>query len=327
MAEIVGRRMWDGGQDDQGYRTFKIVWRIRTSFTEGPNAVLDCPGLPVPGSPWSFDDDFNLSVWCLPKMGVKPIVSVEGDPCNLWDLEQSFSNKPPPASQQQGCQDQSIDDPLLQPQKVSGSFVKYQEEATYDRFGEPIDTSSFEQIRGAQNEWDANRPSVVVEQNVATLGIEVFAPMIDSLNMFALWGVPARYVKLSDAKWEKKFYGLCYVYYTRTFTFDINYRGFDRDFLDEGTKVLHGHWGGEGQWVLDEIDGQTPDYLNPSHYDRFKDKNGENCKVILNGFGIPSGVEYGTSEGTTSDSGAPGSIHVEKYFEADFLLLGIPTTL
>lgn len=332
MAQIVGRRKWEGSADENGDRDYQITWRIRTSRDEGPQAVMDCPGLPTPGAPWSFDDDSDETAWCRPKMTVKPIVSVERDPCELWDLTQTFSNKPPPEGQRQGCQDEKIDDPLLEPQQVSGTFVKYTEEATYDRFGIPIMTSSFEQIRGPQNEWDANRPSVTIKQNVAVLGLEIFAPMIDNVNILPLWGLPARCVKLSNVEWEKKFYGLCYVYYTRTLHFDVNYQTFDRDVLDEGTKCLNGHWDPDsGAWVLDAIDdeGTIPDAGNPSHFTRFKDRNGENCRVVLNGSGLPSGVDVdidGTGTAADIPSGDPGSIHIEKYFEADFLALGIPTT-
>jgi hypothetical protein len=41
-------------------------------------------------------------------------------------------------------------------------------------------------------------------------------------------------------------------------------------------------------WVLDTIGGALPDPANPQHFDRYKDRNGENTKVILNGAGIPA---------------------------------------
>ena len=323
MASLVGRRVWEGGQDDSGYRDFQIVWRIRTTRTEGPSSVLSCPGLPIEGSPWIFDDDVEPSIWCRPKMSVKQVVAEEGDPCLLWDLTQTFSNKPPPKDQQQGCQDQHPEDPLLEPQKVSGNFQKFQEEATYDRFLLPIQTSSHEQIRGPQNEWDSNRPTIQIVQNVLNLELDVFAPMIDTVNMFTLWGLLPRCIKLSDVAWTKNYYGQCYAYYTRTLSFDVNYNTFDRVVLDEGTKVLHGHWEDSG-WILDDIDGEPPDATNPSHFDRFKDRNGENCRVVLNGFGIPSGVHVGTS--TSSSIESTGQILIQKYSESDFLLLGIPAT-
>jgi hypothetical protein len=66
--------------------------------------------------------------------------------------------------------------------------------------------------------------------------------MIDTVNMFPLWGLPPRCIKLSNAPWEKKFWGLCEQYYTLTLEFELRSDTFDKDLNDIGTKVLNGHW-------------------------------------------------------------------------------------
>jgi len=181
---------------------------------------------------------------------------------------------------------------------------------------------------------------------------------------------------------EQLYLGRCVKYYRRRLVFDIRYRcidgvseaavgtdstgtgtslegdclggyeTFDRELLDEGTKVLKGHWGrgmvrlppaqggimfdeGHG-WVVDDI---SPSYTdqnlqivpakeadpdNPSHFIRFKDRNNENARVILNGAGLPWDPSAETS-GTADDE--PGRIRVEKYGESNFLLLGIPAAI
>lgn len=334
-----GARKWSMTRDDAGYRTYKISLRVEGAVTDGPANVLRTPGLPLPGTPWIVDDDFDPWSWCRPDATVTPEKSDE--PNRFWTVEHTFSNKPP-AQDKQRCHDQQIEDPLLEPQKISGTFAKYQEEAAFARTikyysgtalirtesSARILTSSHEQVRGAQVEFDKNRPQVKIEQNVATLGLATFAAMIDTVNAAPLWGLPARCIKLTNASWERKFHGLCYLYYTRVFEFDINYNTFDRDLVDEGTKVLNGHWAGSDTpgtaddsagWILDKIDGLPPDPSNPAHFIRAKDRNGENMRVILNGEGIPMGGITGTADDA-------GKIHVEKYEESDFLTLNIPTT-
>jgi hypothetical protein len=262
-------------------------------------------------------------------------------PTKIFNVTVPFSNKP-----QNRCQDFKVEDPLLEPQKISGGFNRFTEEATKDRYGYPILNSAHEQVRGPQVEFDNNRPVVKIEQNVANLQLDLLTVMIDTVNGYYLWGFPPRSIKLSGVSWERKFYGNCSVYYTRQLEFELAglqdagltgtgsdpepiqsvYKTWDRELLDEGTKVLKGHWKRNGNWVLDKIDGAYPDPSNPTHFIRFKDRNGENTRVILNGAGLPAGVRVGSGSGSISDETEIGSIYLEKYHESDFLLLGIPTS-
>jgi hypothetical protein len=60
----------------------------------------------------------------------------------------------------------------------------------------------------------------------------------------------------------------------------------------------------------------NPDSTNPQHFIRYKDRNGENARVLLDGAGIP-----------IEDGATPVYRDVEYYPESNFLLLGIPLTL
>jgi hypothetical protein len=144
--------------------------------------------------------------------------------------------------------------------------------------------------------------------------------MVDGVNNAPLWGLSARMIKLSNVSWVRQRQGTCDFYYSVVYDFDVNFKTFDRILQDEGNKVLNGHWEGD-TWTLDNIDGGAPDPDNPNHFIQFKDRNGENGTVILDGAGKPA---------TSIDpeaAGGPGQIEVKKYLEYDFLLLGIPTSL
>lgn len=323
-AILDGQMKWSGDRDEEGHRTYKITHRVEAAFTDGPWNVMNATGLPLVGSYWNFDGDSDPWAFCYPTMKVTPEIN-DGEKNKYWRVEQTFSTKP-----LNRCQDESIEDPLLEPQKVSGSFVKYTQEATRDRFGQSIVNSAHEHYRGPRVEFDHNRPTVRIEQNVASLGLDTFSQLIDHVNDSPMWGLPARTVKLSNVSWERKLHGICNFYYTRIFDFDINYFTFDRKVPDEGTKVLHGHWasqddtgtGGETGWVLDNINGSPPDPNNPQHFDRFKDRRGENARTLLDGAGKPlEGSAMGT--GGTTD---PIVFTIEYYPESNLLALGVPTS-
>jgi hypothetical protein len=302
-------------RSEEGHRTYSVIHRVKsTDLADGPSVVLDASGLPAVGSPWSFGNDNDSWAYCTGYAKVRKHSAVkEGDPTQHWTVEQKFSTIPTTR-----CQDESIENPLLEPQSISGSFVKYMKEATHDRNGDPIKTSSHELIRGAQVEFDGNRPTVQIGQNVVSLGLSTFSQMVDTVNDSTLWGLSTRMIKLSNVSWERNIYGTCTYYYTRTFEFDIDFTTFDRVVLDEGTKALGRLDPATGVWdsSTEFAPGVPLDLDNPLHFTRYKDKHGENSRVILNGSGVPIT--------TIADA---GSVDIEYYTESNFLSLGIPTSL
>lgn len=283
-------------RDKEAHREYHVKHLVRvTTLGEGPATVIQCPGLPIPGQFWVFPDDVDDWAWCRDDATVlrAPGYDKDGENYEYWTVEQTFSTKPPDT---QRCMDTQREDPLLEPPDINGGFTRYQEEAAFDRFGDPIVSSSWELLRGPQVEFDKNRPFVKIAQNVGDLQYPLLLAMKDTVNAFPLWGFRPRCIKLSDVTFERKLWGSCLVYYRRTLNFDINLETFDRDLLDEGTKALKGHWGANGHWILDPVDdlGTMPDPANPSHYVRFKDFSGENCRCVLDGRGLPAETFIGS---------------------------------
>lgn len=343
----LGARTWEGTRDSEGHREYKVEHLVIGAYGDGPALALQASGLPAFGSTWSFFNDLDIWAWCRwGPTSVKPYAKSGGEKHRFWLVQQTFSTNPAgsnggkgggsgkPDGNTKSCKEIQVEDPLLEPQKVSGSFTKYQEEAARDRFNRPIRNSAFEMIRGPKVEFDKGRGTVTIEQNVAMLQLSLIGYMTDTVNDAGLWGLPRRCVKLSSVSWDKKYYGSCYAYYTRKFDFECAMirdpdtgaisSGFDRILEDEGTKCIKGRWDTVaasptyGQYIREP----TALYENPADFIRFKDFNGENSTVILDGFGSPYDAT-GLTPGTDDDT--PGSISVQKYLEANFLLLGIPT--
>lgn len=292
-AILDGQTTWKMTRDEEGHRTYNITFRVRGATTDGPANVLQTPGLPVVGDIWEFDGDVDVWAWCRWNAEVNPVV--EGEPNTEWTVAFVFSTKASKC-----CIENQVEDPLLQPMVVTGGSNKYTEEATQDRNGDDILNSALEQIRGPQNEWDANRSTVKIVQNVADLELNLCNSMQDTVNDSPLWGFEKRKVKLSSFTWEQKFYGLCNVYYVRHFEFDVNEKTWDRDILDEGSKALNGHHNPvTGAWTLDNINGAAPDPANPLHYKAYVDRAGNITRVILDGAGkpfVPTDPDSGADE-------------------------------
>jgi hypothetical protein len=289
-----GPRTWSMERDDEGHREYKIRWIVLAdSIEDGPANILQTPGLPEPGDTWLVGQDIDVWAWCRPTTSVRILQEREGDPNVLWQVDQTFSTKPPGRDRTR-AQDTKIEDPLIEPPKIGGGMHKDKEEGIVDAAGRLITNSSWELIRGPQNEWDSSRPTLSIEHNVASLDFVLCSSMVDCVNDQPIFGFQRRCVKLSEFTWDRRYIGRNSVYWNRRFVFEINTKTWDREILDEGQKVLRGKWGDDGSWVLADINGDDPQQSNPAHFMRSIDRQGNPCKVILDGAGKPYDVAAGS---------------------------------
>lgn len=332
-AIIGGPFSWSGTRDKDGHREYRIKHKVRVSDTasseEGPATVLlSTPGIPLPGSTWSFDGDDDLSAICQWDATVKKLVDSD-ERTKFYEIEQVFSTRPNNLCIGVGggtgtAYWNPASDPLNAPPKISGGFTKYTEEKTFNVLGDPFTNSSHERLRGSLVEFDSNRATIRIQINEATLGLPIKLALIDTLNHDTLWGFGAGRVKLSNITWQQLFSGNCTCYYETTYEFECNEDGFDRSIVDEGTKALNGKWNTTtGAWELVNINGSPPNKNNPSHFIRITDLLGNPMRATLNGNGVPATNLSGTG------SGVAGEIVIAYYDVTDFLssIPSLPSTI
>lgn len=329
-ATVLGRLSWSGSRTSEGGREYNLKTRVLAAYDDGPHVIMHAAGLPTIGSAWSFGGDSDPWAFCTPEITVTP--QVENEPNRFWTVEQKFAT--PSARGGSGgkrCQDTNVEDPLLEPPKISGSFVTYQREAKSDRFGSPIESSSHEQIVGVMK--DDSRPSVIIEYNSGTLDLPWMTSAIHHLNDRPMWGMEARKIKLSSISWSRNVYGTCYYYYTKRLEFDVRFGGFDfteegEQLMDVGYKCLRGRWippgsattgtGTTHEWTWEE--DPLANRSNPGDFIRARDPFEDPApqKIPLDGFG-----------GRLTDPDNPVFITdgFELYDEINFLAYGIPSTL
>jgi len=314
-ATVKGRIDWGLDRDNEGHRTYKLQSLVKCSSSlDGPATVMTASGLPSIGSFWAFGNETDPWAFCYPTMKVTPVNT--GEPNIWWEVEQTFSTKP-----LNRCQDESVDDPLLEPPKISGSFARFQKEIERDRNNALIKSSSHEIVRGIEK--DASRPQVNISFNSPILALDTISSMIDGVNSVPMWGLTTRKIKLTTVSWERKMNGLCNYYYTKNLQFEVRYEGWDvEDLVDKGFKCLRGKWNKSGtgdgatySWEQDS--GLDPE--DPDHFIVAKDANDENApqETLLDGSG-----------GRLTDPNSPVFLStVELYHEYNFLEYGVPAVL
>lgn len=363
MARLIDDgypRTWGLSVDEEGYREYAIKFLVLVEAdADGPLVALRTVNAEYPiGSAWNFVlDDADQWATRRPQTVVSIHEEIEGELQKVWAVECVYSNKPPKTGR---CEGEETGNPLCIPDRVSGRFVKWVEEASqadsiefYEDGvlldaetggGVLIRNSAWEQLRGPTVEFEKNRQRIVVEQNVLDLELELLAELVDTVNDADLWGFGNRSVKLSDVSWVKRYYGTatnvgstgtgtgtddcpdysgCQSYYTRTLEFDIDYNGFVREVPDEATRVLNGHWQNvnSNTWVLDNIDGGPPDPTNPAHFKVVVDRSDNLSRMFLNGEGLPAGSIV------DGDAKGKGTIKIYKFPAKNFLQLSLPTTI
>lgn len=297
MAGIVlGPISWAGGIDSESHREYNIDWLVHvTDVNDGPGQALYAAGLPTVGASWSIGNDSDIYARRWPTQTAVRADDRPNEKGDLWTVSQLFTTRP-----LNRCQDEQFEDPLMEPFRISGSFQKVTKQASFDRFGRPLLTSSHERLTGRDVEFDDHRPTVRIVNNVGVLPLAQLTQYMNTVNDAPMWGVERRMIKLSGITYADNYFGTCSRYYTITREFDVNFDTFDRFISDEGSKVL--------------IEGG--DVNNPEHFEQAKDCRGENVRKPLDGAGKP-----------VTDIMAAPKRKLEYYPERNFALLNLPTTL
>jgi hypothetical protein len=353
-ATLLGPLGWEYSQDEEGHREYRIHFLIASDRAggttaggnwDGPQTILAASGLPAVGDAWNYFGDSDAWAFCRPNVQLTPYVRDNdrtermgggANPKVLYRATFTFSTK---LKKSDRCQDDKIEDPLAEPPQVSGSFATAQREMKYDIDGDPLMTSSHEPFTGDDAMADVSKPTVRITQNVADLQLSTVTNLMQSVNNSAMWGLPARFIKLSGCSWERKYWGSCNAYYTRTLEFEIdnvtedkdgNKLGWDRKIPDMGTRCIMYDWHSDNPndlknnpyyWrkrSMGDADPEEgdPDPDNPKHFKAYQDLSGNYTSCLLNGSGEPI------------DDIEDQYFHdVRKYKGASFSVLGIPTSL
>jgi hypothetical protein len=293
---------WDLTRAQDGHRDYKIIWQLHTDNPDdGPNLAMNCPGMPAIGSTWRFGNDNDPWAYCWPNLAVAPVQQKEK--CAIWTAEQLFTTRP-----FSRCAQNQIESPFLEPMRLGGTFTKLTKLGTHDRFGRRIQKPSFEPFTGNSVEFDDNRPTIEVGFNAMFLPLAVLAPLIDVVNDAPLWGLPARTIKVANARWSRAVYGTCSYYFPVDFSLEVNYNTWDRKLQNDCQKRLK----------TMERDGVTGDPDNPDDYVVNTDEKGNPCPCILNNDGT-------LWDGADPDN--PPTTTVEYYDQNNLLTLGLPADL
>ena len=285
-----GVKDWSADFDDEGNATYTLTFPVETTHpTDGPDVAMTASGLPVPGASLGA---WGGNAWAFyNRKGSAKLKKVEALR-KLWDVQCVFTTRPA-----KRCTTSAVEDPLLEPHRVKGTFQQQTKELLYDNAGAAIKNSAEQRYTGPIVQDTESTPVVELEMNVSWINLNWLADYADSYNNATWWSMPARSIKCTTGPWERVLFGTCYFYFVVRFTFELRLPNWDIVVPDEGTRV--------------KVAGSSP-----ARYVQYKDEREENARTFLDGSG---------------NALAPGAALVTKTFQRpkqrNFAAAGWPASL
>lgn len=301
--------------DKEGIRTYTITFLVvTTDIGDGPEVVANTPELPNVGvtyssfaSDWTGKGTLNDAdpwVWCTPELEARPHRQVDNEPTTHWEVTTKFTN-----AEQTRDNTNTVQNPLLEPNKLSGNFSLKSIATTKDKDGDLIQTTAFEPIKVDRDDAHAQ---IIIERNKGTIDLSTITPLINKVNNATLWGLATRKVKFNEYSWRELRYATNTKYYRERLVFGINPNTWSRDDIPNKSKKTI-----NGGWIEGVFSAFTTDVNDPSKYIRAVDKQGNPTEYFLN-----------KTTGEPSSSSTPTYLDtVHLYGETNFASLGLPATL
>ena len=222
----------EGDVDTEGSRSYRVTYSVWTdSVQDGPITVRSALGLSY-SSFYVFYAEQDAGAFFSGVSSVKAHGESQTGR-KEWRAVVSYSTKP-----KKRCDENQIDDPLLQPEKRGGTFVQFQKPLVKDRLGQAFTNSALIPFFDAV--MDDSRPTLVITKNFATLDLTKYSAYKDAVNVDTFYGMTARKWKVMRISWEENFLGSCAPYYPVTFEFQLNPDTWDEQRVDAGFEKLVG---------------------------------------------------------------------------------------
>jgi len=184
--------------------------------------------------------------------------------------------------------------------------------ATEDKDGNPIRNSAHEPVSHSRLIKDTNKTEITLKQWVPSDDTTAIGTFINKINDDVLWGFAANTIKLHDWDWEEHISAENATHFRRILIFRHNPDTWNPTVPDQGTKVVDAN-------VVPGTGGTG----DPTKTIVYKDRNGENTNIPLDG----SGNAATSSVQTNIDPDGSGDGNVKLYPTVDFSQLGLPAAL
>lgn len=260
--------------DNEGHRTHSVTFRAVTDDTtkKSYSAWLAVATQYPPGTPYSLLGESDS--WAFAQRPSRARAE-KATNRKSYLVDVDFSTKPA-----EKCSNHNVENPLDEPVKISGSFVRATKVVTQDRLGEQLANSADEPWIPAA-EIDDSRDTLIIEANTAGINLQQRGQARDKVNETPIWGLQPRAAKLSQWQWSIQKYGQCNLYVVNRLEFEINMDLWNDARLDEGFRIKDGVDADGNTKYKTLMDGQDQPLREPRLLDGQGDLLGPNANPVI----------------------------------------------
>lgn len=191
--------------DREFNRTYTSTYQVLTEHTDGPMTVLNSSGVPSRYGVYVWGRD--IDVWAyLHSITATPEGEDVGDGTGSgryrkWNVNATHSSKSDARDGQQ-----NRDNPIFEPAKVRGSFIKNTVQAYRDRNNKPIVNTAKEPILPPFQK-ESSLDSLHITFNTPTINLGLRSSYRDSVNSNSMWGLIRRQIKMASWTYSVQWVG------------------------------------------------------------------------------------------------------------------------
>lgn len=226
MAVIDAYVTEASAQASESERSYTVKFRVFTNNrSDGPQEASSASIIPRRGDPYIYgaDNDYGAI-----RSGITISLTNVRDSMKDWTIVCTFTSRPmrthPDAFQ--------VDDPVLLPPEIGGSFLMMQKPVTRDKDGNCVVNSALDFFEGLTVE--DGLPTLTIAKNYATIDLAQLSDFCPSVNSTPFWGMGVRCWKLTAAPWKRLWKGSGVPYYQISYEFQLNWETWDLKPADRG---------------------------------------------------------------------------------------------
>lgn len=230
MSYTVNFKSVEGNLNEKNENSYTTKWLVVADYAMGPIEAITLVGVNLYDN-YNVTTEFDTIALCKERNAV-PVPDSNGFvDLKQWEVTLNY-----------GRVDYSVDNPLLEPVKVSINFSTTDEPVDYDIYGSPIMNTAGEPFAEAVTKLTPSS-TITFERNEADYNALISYYYVGTVNLYPWKGIPKGCALMTARTATQNFNQNIGFYWTVGYDFSVDLNGYKKSVLNQGlrqVKVING---------------------------------------------------------------------------------------